>query len=76
MNGRGLTFWPVGDIHHGFGSNISYNQVKPIILITFLCYFFCVFMGTLSALLPYKKNDTSKKPLEVIEKIEKSTNYP
>lgn len=47
--------WSVGYIDHGFGTNIWYNQVEPIILIYLLHKFLCKVHGFLLALQPWKK---------------------
>lgn len=44
------SFWPVGYIDHGFGMNISYYQVKSIVLIRFCQNLFRKIQGLLLAL--------------------------
>ena len=50
LHDSGFSFWPVGDINHGFGRDISHNKVKSIVLMGLCNQFRCKLLGSLCAL--------------------------
>lgn len=50
LNENRLSFWPVGEVNHGFGLKICQYQVKPIILVSLFNQVLCKFLWTLDAL--------------------------